>query len=68
MKLRTGEVADVLGVTPQWVMELARRGDIDHEQTPLGRLYDPEEIRRVADERDRRLGRRSRPAPPERAA
>jgi excisionase family DNA binding protein len=68
MKMRTGEVADVLGLSRQHVMALARRGEIPHETTPLGRLYDPEEVRRVADERDRRLGRRSRPAPPEKAA
>ena len=47
-----------LGVTPQRIVQLARAGEVEHVLTPLGRLLDPADVERLAEERRQRRGRR----------
>jgi DNA-binding transcriptional MerR regulator len=56
-KLRTGQVAERWGITPQHVASMAREGILPCEMTPLGRLYDAEVIERLTKERRRRRAR-----------
>ena len=50
------QAARRLDVTPQWVIRLARRGELDHIKTARGRLLDPPDVERLAEERRRRRG------------
>lgn len=44
--IRTGEMAGVLGVTPQTVRKYVREGSIPHHRTPGGELlFTPEDVR-----------------------
>ena len=58
--LSPSQVAHRLNVTPQWAVRLMDSGRIRHVRTPLGRLADSEDVRRLAEER--RL-RHARPTP-----
>ena len=61
--LTTAQVARRLGVTPARVIQLARRGQLAHHRSPHGRLFDPVDVRRLAEERANRSA-----ATPDRAA
>ena len=52
------KVAARLGLTPQYVAYLTRRGQLTATQTPLGRLYDADEVERIAAERSAGVVRR----------
>ena len=51
--LTTGQVARRLQISESRVVQLAREGKIEHEMTPLGRLYDADDVERLAAERQR---------------
>src|SRR6266536_2906595 len=53
------EAAKLLDTTQKWVSELARRGELAHLETPLGRLYDSEDVLRLAEAR--RIAQAGRP-------
>lgn len=42
-----GDAAKLLGISPERVNQLARAGELRFVQTPLGRLYEPEEVERL---------------------
>lgn len=49
--LTTSQVAKILDVTGRRVVQLAEDGAISFERTPLGRLYDADDVARIARER-----------------
>jgi hypothetical protein len=55
----SSEAAKLLDTTQKWLSELARRGELACLQTPLGRLYDPGEVLRLAEAR--RIAQAGRP-------
>lgn len=50
-KLSSGQAARRLGISHTHIAELARAGKVAFTPTPLGRLFDPAEIERLAEER-----------------
>jgi len=56
-KLMTrSQVARALDISPERVTQLARRGQLPHLRTDLGRLYDPADIEQLRRERAARNG------------
>ncbi len=45
----------VLGVSGQWVTNLCRKGELRAVRTALGWLVDPDDIERLAGEREKKL-------------
>jgi hypothetical protein len=68
--LPSAEAAKLLDTTATWVRQLARRGELAYLETPLGRLYDREDVlclaeaRRIAQAGRPRRGRRRKPQTP----
>ena len=52
-----------VGLTAQRIVQLARAGEVEHVLTPLGRLLDPADVERLAEERRRRRRERKAEAP-----
>lgn len=48
----TSEVARRLGVSISWVNELAKRNEIEHVSTTLGRLFDPDSVEELRKRRE----------------
>ncbi len=65
----SSEAADLLEINQPWLAELVRRGELSALETPLGRLYDRDEVlqlreaRRIAQAGGRRRGRPRKPRP-----
>ena len=57
------EAARRLGVSVEWVDRLARDGRLPYVTTALGKLYDPDAVDRLAEERAERRAA-SKPQPP----
>jgi hypothetical protein len=55
----SSEAAKLLDTTQRWLTELARRGELAHLETPLGRLYDREDVLHLAEAR--RIAQAGRP-------
>jgi hypothetical protein len=55
----SSEAAALLELNQPWVAELVRRGQLHPLETPLGRLYDPDEVRQLA--HARRIAQAGRP-------
>jgi hypothetical protein len=55
----SSKAAPLLGATTTWVRQLARRGELTYLETPLGRLYDREDVLRLAEAR--RIAQAGRP-------
>jgi hypothetical protein len=53
------EAAKLLDTTPRWLTELANRGEVACVPTALGRLYDREDVLRLAEAR--RIAQAGRP-------
>jgi hypothetical protein len=53
------EAAKLLDTTPRWLTVLANRGEVACLETALGRLYDPDDVQRLAEAR--RIERAGRP-------
>ncbi|MND07752.1 hypothetical protein D3C83_299630 [compost metagenome] len=51
--LRTGQVAQRLGVSPQRVLQLVEEGRISATMTPLGRLYEVAAVDALCEERQK---------------
>lgn len=49
--LTSSQVARLLGVSAQRVIQLANAGRLAHTRTDLGRLYDPADVQRLIRER-----------------
>jgi excisionase family DNA binding protein len=49
--MRTREVARALNLGEQRIRQLAAAGKLAYTQTPYGRLYDPQDVARLAAER-----------------
>lgn len=58
--LTRGQAASLLGVSPEYVRQLALAGLLTYVETPLGRLYDAESVHQLAE--SRRNARSGRPA------
>lgn len=61
--LSSGEAARRLRVSQESIRQWVRLGKLDCVETPLGRLFDPEDVERLAHERklareQRRIGNR----------
>lgn len=54
--LSLGQAARRLGVSPQMVDVYCRTGKLTYVTTPLGRLFDPASVERLAKEREARKG------------
>jgi hypothetical protein len=54
-KLGAGAAARQLGISTQYLSELAQTGRIKFELCPYGRVYDADEVERVRRERDERM-------------
>jgi excisionase family DNA binding protein len=52
--LSPSQVARLLGVSSQRVIQLANEGKLPCERTPLGRLFDRVDVERLARERAKR--------------
>lgn len=50
--LTTSETARKLEVSSARVRQLVREGKLEATETPLGKLYDPKEVERLAKERE----------------
>lgn len=49
--MTTSQAARTLDLSRQHTIRLARRGDLRHVWTPLGRLFDASDVARLAQER-----------------
>lgn len=50
--ITTKETATRLGLSAARIIQLANQGKLKYERTPLGRLYDAEDVERLRLERD----------------
>lgn len=50
-QLTTTQAARILDVSSRRVVQMAEKGELLYERTPLGRLYDAADVARIADER-----------------
>jgi predicted site-specific integrase-resolvase len=49
--LTPSQAARILGMSPQGVVLLARKGKLPCQTTPLGRLFDANQVEQLANER-----------------
>jgi len=56
-ELKTAEVAHALACSEQFVRQLADRGELAHTRTPYGRVFDPHDVERLAQQRAARAAR-----------
>jgi hypothetical protein len=57
--LGPSEAGELLGTSGQWVTQMARAGKVRAYRTALGWLIDPDDLKRVANERAQRLSKES---------
>ena len=62
--LTPAQAARELGLTPQRVRQLADGGHLAYTMTPLGRLLDPADVARLAQERAQQAAARQESAQP----
>lgn len=51
-ELTTSEAARLLEISVERVRQLVKEGTLKAKETPLGRLFDPQEVKRLARERE----------------
>lgn len=52
--IRFKDVVEILGLSPSRVHQMIQSGDVQHEMTPLGRLYSRAQVEALAAERERK--------------